>query len=122
MKRWPMTFGGLLAVLLVGVAGPGAAVAEPESLEGGVNPGYHEPPAWFKASFLDLPEDVAEARDGGKRLMLYFYQDGCPYCAKLIDDNFGRSDIEQTARRNFEVVAINMWGDRQVTGLDGETR
>lgn len=118
MKRGAWALRRLFAVLLM-VAGTGPALGQ--SLEAGVNPGYHEPPDWFKASFLDLPEDVAEARGEGKRLMLYFYQDGCPYCGKLIDDNFGRADIERTTRRHFEVLAINMWGDRQVTGLDGET-
>ena len=121
MKRESTAFAWFLAVLLVAIGGGHAAAAESESLETGVNPGYHEPPDWFKASFLDLPEDVAEARDSGKRVMLYFYQDGCPYCAKLIDDNFGRADIEKTTRRNFEVISINMWGDREVTGLDGKS-
>ncbi|EGW54888.1 thioredoxin SoxW [endosymbiont of Tevnia jerichonana (vent Tica)] len=49
-----------------------------------VNPGYHEKPDWFKQSFLDLQEDVEAAAGEGKRLLLYFHQDGCPYCAKLL--------------------------------------
>ena len=85
------------------------------------NPSYHEPPSWFKESFLDLKEDVAEAAQAGKRLLLYFYQDGCPYCARLLQDNFGNRDIAEKTRRNFDVVAINIWGDREVTGLDGKT-
>jgi len=61
---------------------PFAAVAAEEgTLDGGVNPGYHPPPPWFKQSFLDIREDVDEAATAGKRLLLYFYQDGCPYCA-----------------------------------------
>lgn len=83
------------------------------------NPGYHEQPAWFKASFLDLREDVAEAEAAGKRLILYFYQDGCPYCAKLLRENFGDRAIADLARAHFEVIAINIWGDREVTGLEG---
>ena len=35
-------------------------------------------PAWFKDSFLDVREDIAEATKSGRRLMLYFHQDGCP--------------------------------------------
>ena len=53
-----------------------------------VKPGYHEKPAWFKESFLNLREDVEEAKENNKRVLLYFYQDGCPYCAKLLQDNF----------------------------------
>jgi thioredoxin-related protein len=39
-----------------------------------------EPPEWFAQSFLDIREDAAEAARDGKRLMIYFMQDGCPYC------------------------------------------
>ena len=84
-----------------------------------VNPGYHDKPSWFKESFLDIREDVAEASTNGKRLLLYFYQDGCPYCAKLLNDNFGNRAIADKTRHHFDVIAINMWGDREVTDLWG---
>ncbi len=94
--------------------------AQEGALEAGlVNPGHVDKPAWFKSSFLDLREDVAEAADEGKRVILYFYQDGCPYCEKLVNTNFAQRDIEQKTRENFEVVAINMWGDTLVTDLSG---
>lgn len=95
---------------------PGTAVG----LEAGmVNPGYHDKPAWFKESFLDIREDIAEASAEGKRLLLYFYQDGCPYCAKLLNDNFGNRAISEKTRSGFDTIAINMWGDREVTNLAG---
>jgi thioredoxin-related protein len=87
--------------------------------EGMINPGYHEKPDWFKASFLDLREDIEEARAEGKRVLLYFYQDGCPYCAKLLQDNWGQRSISQKSQKYFDVIAINMWGDKEVTALDG---
>jgi thioredoxin-related protein len=99
----------------------GAASAQETELEGGVNPGYHAPPAWFKESFLDLREDLEEASAEGRRLLLYFYQDGCPYCAKLLEDNFGQKAIADKTRTRFDVIAVNMWGDREVTDLEGET-
>jgi len=89
------------------------------SLETGmVNPGYHEQPVWFKNSFLDITEDITEAKDEGKRLMLFFYQDGCPYCKKLLEDNFGQRSITEKTRNNFDVVTINIWGDREVISGD----
>jgi thioredoxin-related protein len=91
-----------------------------QSLSAGmVNPGYHEKPAWFKESFLDIREDIAEAESAGKRVLLYFYQDGCPYCGKLLQDNFGDVKIADYTRQQFDVIAINMWGDREVTDLTG---
>ncbi len=97
-----------------------AADAPATLAPGMVNPGYHEPPSWFKESFLDLREDIAEAAKGGRRLMLYFYQDGCPYCAKLLRENFGDRDIAAKTRKHFDVIAINLWGDREVTDLAGK--
>ena len=76
-------------------------------------------PAWFKESFLDMREDVAEAAKSGRRLMLYFHQDGCPYCAKLLRENFGDKAIADKTRKHFDVIAINLWGDREVTDLAG---
>jgi len=128
---------GLLAtVLLTGcdskpplpaVDAPRAAVPESvaasppagELAAGMVNPGYAEKPAWFANSFLDIREDIAEAQAQGKRVLLYFYQDGCPYCKKLLDTNFALQDTVQRTRDHFEVIAINMWGDREVTDLAG---
>ena len=86
------------------------------SLDAGmVNPGYHEQPAWFKNSFLDIDDDIADARKNNKRLVLFFYQDGCPYCKKLLEDNLSQQPIAEKMRKNFDVVSINIWGDREVT-------
>jgi thioredoxin-related protein len=80
-----------------------------------------EYPTWFKASFLNLQEDIDEARKNGKRVILMFTQDNCPYCAALVERNLSQREIEATLRKKFEVVAVNLWGDREVVGLDGKT-
>ena len=36
--------------------------------------------------------------------------------------NFAQKDIVDKTRRHFNVVAINMWGDREVTWIDGTAR
>ena len=96
------------------------ALSATESIQSDlVNPGYHEKPEWFKESFLDLRDDVEEAKQNNKRVLIYFYQDGCPYCAKLLQDNLGQKKLADKTRKNFDVIAINMWGDKEVTGLDG---
>jgi thioredoxin-related protein len=78
-----------------------------------------EPPEWFVESFLDLREDAAEAAKDGKRLMLYFMQEGCPYCKQLVTVNWRQPQIVEKMRRNFMPVVINIWGDREVTAADG---
>jgi thioredoxin-related protein len=81
--------------------------------------GEFEIPLWFKVSFLDLKRDIAEAAAHGKRLAVFFHQDGCPYCAALINHNFSQKHIVDYTRNHFDFVEINMWGDREVTDLSG---
>jgi thioredoxin-related protein len=107
---------------MLAVAAP-AISSEPAAVEA-LNPSPHaiEIPAWFKETFLDIREDVREAAAEGKRLLLYFGQDGCPYCRELMRVNFSQKEIADKTRRHFNAVAINIWGDREVTWTDGRSR
>lgn len=78
-------------------------------------------PAWFKESFLDFNDDIDEAAEAGKRLAIYFYQRGCPYCNQLWAHNMAVGDIEKAFSENFDVVAINMWGDQDVVTVGGKS-
>ena len=77
-------------------------------------------PDWFKVSFMELEEDVAEAAEQGKRLMLLFHQDNCPYCNAFVEKNLAQKDIEDTLKTKFDVIEFNMWGDREVVSVAGE--
>ncbi len=101
-----------LACLLAALAAGRAAAAAP-------SPHAIEIPKWFTESFLDFREDVREAARDHKRLMVYFGQDGCPYCKALMTVNFRDPGIVETMRRRFVAVALNLWGDREVTWIDG---
>ncbi len=79
-----------------------------------------EIPAWFKTSFLDLKEDTAHAATANKRLLLYIGQEGCPYCRELMQNNFSQKPIVDFTRKHFDVLAINMWGDAEVTDFSGK--
>ncbi len=77
-------------------------------------------PAWFKESFLDFTDDIAEAAESGKRLVLYFWQPGCPYCNRLWEHNMAVDGIDESFSSRFDVVAINMWGDQDVVTVGGK--
>ncbi|MCZ6488102.1 MAG: thioredoxin fold domain-containing protein [Gammaproteobacteria bacterium] len=79
-----------------------------------------EVPDWFKESFLDFEEDIAEARAQGKRVMLYFHQDSCPYCARLVKESFNDPQTEAYLRKHFDAITINLWGDREVVTVGGQ--
>lgn len=79
-----------------------------------------EKPSWFKESFLEFEEDVAEAAAHGKRVMLYFHQDGCPYCARLVEENFTDAELKSYIQQHFDGISLNMWGDREVVSVGGK--
>lgn len=78
-------------------------------------------PDWFKQSFLDLQEDIDDAAAESRQLLILFHQDNCPYCNMLVERNLSQRDIERRLRRHFDVVALNMWGDREVMTIDGQS-
>jgi thioredoxin-related protein len=125
-----MRLNGLVAaglwLALAGAAGALGAPAEPARAAEAkrVEPvisddGLHTQP-WFLNSFLDLREDLAETKAAGKRLAIIWEQRGCPYCKETHEVNFAQADINDYVRRNFNVIQLNLWGDRPVTDFDGK--
>jgi len=103
---------GALCIALMCAAGAHAADT-PQEIEA---------PAWFKISFLDLRDDIKEATAAKKRVVIYFGQNGCPYCKRLMEVNFKQPDIVAKTRRHFDAIEINIFGSREVTWLDGKPR
>ncbi|WP_299832264.1 thioredoxin fold domain-containing protein, partial [uncultured Roseobacter sp.] len=65
---------------------------------------------WMRDTFKDLREDLAEANDEGKRLVLMVEQRGCIYCTKMHEEVFPRPDIASYIAENFFVVQVNLHG------------
>ena len=81
-----------------------------------------EHPPWFKESFLDLPDDLREAKAAGKRgLIVYFGQKRCAYCKRLMAVNFGQPDIVAYTRQHFDVVPVDIWSPEELTDVGGRT-
>ncbi len=79
-----------------------------------------EHPAWFKESFLDIAEDVDEAAQANRHVMLFMHLNGCPYCYRMTEENFKQAPYKDFIKQNFDVIAINIKGDREVA-LNEET-
>ena len=79
-----------------------------------------EHPGWFKESFLDIAEDVEEAAETNKHVILFLHLNGCPYCYKMTEENFKHAPYTEFIKKNFDVIAINIKGDREVA-LNEET-
>lgn len=79
-------------------------------------------PDWFKLSFLEIQEDINEAKEQNKKgLIIYFGQKYCPYCKAHIKNNWGQDDIVKYTQKNFDVISINVKGQRPVLNIDGKT-
>lgn len=76
-------------------------------------------PAWFKLSFLDIKEDLREANAENRGLIIYFGRNDCPYCKALLEKDWGREDIKIYTQRYFDVIAIDVLGQRQLTDPEG---
>ena len=106
-------FALLLAVaLLLPVSAARSQVPSPHAIE---------IPPWFTESLLDFRDEIRDAGQSGKRAMVYFGQDGCPYCMRLMQTNFSQRAIVDKTRQHFVAIALNIWGDREVTWVDGRS-
>ncbi len=77
--------------------------------------------AWMRDTFKDLNDDLAEAGDEGKRLLIMFEQRGCIYCTKMHEEVFSKPAVADYIAENYFVVQLNLHGDIEVTDFDGET-
>ena len=75
---------------------------------------------WFYQSFLNLRDDISDSSKEGKQLVILWEQRGCPYCREMHHVNLRRPEIVNYIRKNFNVIQMNLWGDREVTDVDGE--
>lgn len=78
-------------------------------------------PDWFKESFLEIAADVEEAGEAGKHVMLFMHLNGCPYCFKMVEENIKNSPYTDFIKNNFDVIAINIRGDREIAFTDEVT-
>ncbi len=76
---------------------------------------------WFSITFKDVAEDIADASADDKRLVLVFEQRGCIYCAKMHESILSDPEVVEYLQENFHVVQFNLFGDEEVTDLDGDT-
>jgi len=82
--------------------------------------GLHKQP-WFATTFRDIKEDMATAKAEGKRLALIFEQRGCIYCRQIHEQILTDPEVRDFVKANYMVVQYNLYGDEEVTDLDGET-
>ncbi len=106
----------LAALLLIGGAPLGNADETAVAPARGKVLGYQisKHPEWFRESFLEIAEDAADAVREGKHFIVFFDSEGCPYCYKMIEENFKHSSYTNFIQTNFHAIPINIRGDREI--------
>ena len=98
-------------ILLFAVAAHGAKLGED---------GLYEE-TWISNTFMDLREDLAEANDSQKRLLVLFEQKGCGYCKRMHEKVYSVPEIARKLQEDFFVIRVNIFGDLEVTDFDERT-
>lgn len=80
-----------------------------------------EVPEWFAETLLDVRDEAANAAKEGKRVALYFWLSGCPFCKQMTSVTFRDPVIAERLKRGFVPVGVNVRGDREITWNDGAT-
>ena len=103
----------LLYLLFCVVGGLTQAQAAQGKFTGG---SAHSMPEWFKQSFMDINEDVEEATEENKHLMMFMTLKFCPYCTKMLNDSFVTgAKLQPYIQKNFDVVGVDIRGNKEVT-------
>jgi len=111
-----VTFFAALALAPLTVFAADGKLPAPERGEDGL---YKQ--SWFLESFLDLREDQKEAAEANKHYMVIWEQRGCPYCKRTHEVNYRIPEVTNYIKKHFNVVQLNLWGDKEVTDFDGQT-
>lgn len=110
-KSYLKIFSSIFIVLCL-VTNMSAQTAKKGAFTGGQD---HPMPSWFKESFLDIQEDIEEAKENDKHVMLFLTLKFCPYCTKMLNENFTKGTKNQPfIENNFDVIGINIKGSKEI--------
>jgi len=84
-------------------------------------PGARDPDAYFfTESFGDFHEELQTARAQGKKgIMIFFEQEGCPYCAWMRDTVLNQPPVQDWYRERFLNFTLDIHGATEVTDFQG---
>ncbi|MDW8096366.1 MAG: thioredoxin family protein [Aquificaceae bacterium] len=75
---------------------------------------------FLKPSFLNLKEDIDEARKDNKLLFIMFHQEGCPFCDKMKRVTFQDRKVKDYFTKHFYMIEVDIRGANEVVDLDGK--
>jgi thioredoxin-related protein len=78
---------------------------------------------FFNETFGNFQEELAHAREQGKKGVLVFFEmDDCPFCHRMKDTVLNQPEVQKYFRENFLLFAVDIEGDIEITDFDGQAR
>jgi thioredoxin-related protein len=75
---------------------------------------------FFNDSFGDFEEELANARQSGKKgILLMFEMDECPFCHRMKMTVLNQPDVQEYFREHFLIFPVDIEGDIEVTDFQG---
>ena len=67
----------------------------------------------------DIPTEIADAADEGKRLIVMFMEAGCPWCNKMRERIFPHPKVDAYYSERFILIEQDIKGDQVLISPDG---
>lgn len=75
---------------------------------------------FFNETFGDYSEELAAAREQGKKgVLLFFEMDECPFCHYMKENVLNQPEVQAYFRENFLSFAVDIKGDVEITDFKG---
>jgi thioredoxin-related protein len=73
-------------------------------------------------AFGDFQQNLVDALAKGKEgILVYFYQDECPFCHKMEQEVFTQPIVHEFFHKYFDVYKVNIKGNKQFVDVDGDS-
>jgi len=81
----------------------------------------HAEETFFSETFGDFQEELATAREEGKKgVFIFFEMDECPFCHRMKTTIFNQPDVIAAMHRDFLAFRWDIEGDTEVVDFDGD--
>jgi len=77
---------------------------------------------FFNETWGDLPEELAKAKESGKKgILIFFEEDDCPFCHYMKKNVLNQTKVQEFYRKNFLNIVIDIEGDIEMVNFKGKT-
>ena len=77
---------------------------------------------FFNETWGDFKEELATAREQGKKgILIFFEMDECPFCHYMKMNVLNQPEVQAFYRKNFLIFTVDIEGDIEITNMQGKT-